>query len=77
LTGVVLFVLLTSIEKKKSMADNATATATTNTALLLLPSIPKEAHHHAIVKAERLMIDLSLLKTETIAKYLYWLLVMH
>jgi hypothetical protein len=38
--------------------------------------IPKEAHDHATLKAERLMIDLSWIKVEKIAKNQYWLLVM-
>jgi hypothetical protein len=34
-------------------------------------NIPKEVHEHATLKAERLMIDLSWIKTESIAKNRY------
>jgi hypothetical protein len=33
-----------------------------------MKNIPKEAHEHATVKAERLIIDLSWIKTESLAK---------
>jgi antitoxin component YwqK of YwqJK toxin-antitoxin module len=39
-----------------------------------MKNIPK-AHEHATSKAERLMIDLSWIKTESIAKKRYWLLI--
>jgi hypothetical protein len=41
-----------------------------------MKNIPKKSHENATLKAERLMIDSSWIKTESIANNQYWLLVM-
>jgi hypothetical protein len=40
-----------------------------------MKKIPKEAAHTATIKGERLMIDLAWIKTESVAKNCYWLLI--